>query len=64
MPRRPAAVQGDAARLRQVVVNLAGNSIKFTESGEIEVKVQVQERNVEGVTPAVQRPGYGDWNFH
>ena len=41
-PDVPTALMGDPARLRQVIVNLAGNSIKFTEKGEVVIQVEVE----------------------
>ncbi len=49
-PRVPQFILADSIRLRQILVNLMGNAIKFTEKGEIELKIEALGTTVNSET--------------
>ncbi len=59
-PALPPLLEGDAGRIRQILINLIGNAIKFTDEGQ--VAVRVRHSNVSGrvtLTVAVEDTGIG-----
>ena len=48
-PDVPTALIGDPGKLRQIIVNIAGNSLKFTEEGEIVIRVEMESESDDSV---------------
>ncbi len=55
----PDVVCGDEARLRQILLNLVGNAIKFTESGKVTVSLQPDKAVKDGISISVTDTGLG-----
>ena len=59
-PDVPDYLWGDPGRLRQIITNLVGNAIKFTERGHVRIKASVQEHNnCERIYVTVEDTGMG-----
>lgn len=59
VPEGLAEIEGDSAKLKQVLVNLLGNALKFTEKGEIVVQIRTVVGSDEAAVIAVRDTGIG-----
>ena len=58
-PDVPTLVRGDSGRLRQILVNLIGNAIKFTDRGEVSVSIKGSPDGADALCFSVRDSGIG-----
>ncbi|MBE8215043.1 MAG: response regulator [Endozoicomonadaceae bacterium] len=62
-PTLPKSIIGDSVRLRQVLINIVGNAIKFTQKGEVSIRCVVKEKEPKNLSYhihfAIQDTGIG-----
>lgn len=63
-PALPSMIVGDATRLRQVLLNLAGNAIKFTQTGEISIEARRLELRVSDSASRATTGGAETFDLH
>ena len=58
-PETTEEIETDPAKLKQVIVNLVGNALKFTESGEVVLRIDIDEATGRPATISVSDTGIG-----
>ena len=59
LPSPQASIVTDATKLRQIMINLVGNAIKFTEEGEVCITVEIDQDTLRPVSITVRDTGIG-----